>query len=59
MYYLFIQGIDMMKGTKGKGAAKHSKETLKPVDDRLVLLFCPTFLRLKLKDIIPFHDLFL
>ncbi|KAB1224334.1 High mobility group B protein 1 [Morella rubra] len=24
----------MMKGTKGKGAAKHSKETLKPVDDR-------------------------
>lgn len=35
-----VQEIVTMKSPKGKGAAKYSKESLKPVDDRLVLLFC-------------------
>lgn len=31
--------IVKMKGAKGKGAARNSREALKPVDDRLVLMF--------------------
>lgn len=35
-----MQGIVTMKGPKGKGTARNTRETLKPVDDRSVFVFC-------------------
>lgn len=35
-----MQAIVTMKGPKGKGTARSTRETLKPVDDRLVFVFC-------------------
>jgi hypothetical protein len=35
-----VQAIVTMKGPKGKGTARNTRETLKPVDDRLVFVFC-------------------